>query len=156
MKKFRHYFALSMTLVFLTGLLVGCGGTGKSKLASQPLPASQNTVFISMTQTQYTQTVNSLKVTWNNDTDNDYMFGEPFALEKQIGKAWVTIPMKNGYAFTMTGFGLPPHSKQDFTYDLGVFELPLTDGNYRFTSKYSDNITGSNKTYNASIEFTIK
>lgn len=95
-----------------------------------------------------------------NHTNNIYLYGKPFSLERKKNGKWVAVKQtKNGCAFIMIGIILKDFEERDEKVDWGYCYGKLPEGEYRinksFTQKLSDKYRNLEKKYTISAEFTL-
>ena len=111
---------------------------------------------MSTQQTVYSKDIEAITVYWINNTDDEYVFGQPFQLEQLVDGAWEKIPLESGYAFTLEGIPVSARSQTEHVYDLIGYSLPLTSGKYRIAITYlSDYGPGDYIEHSLYAEFVI-
>lgn len=81
------------------------------------------------------QTYNNKGLTFiiNNDTENEYTYGNDYMLLVYKNGAWNNVPCKNDLNFNTIGYILKPHSATDkITIDWEPFYGNIPDGKYKF------------------------
>lgn len=78
-----------------------------------------------------------LEVRWNNETDQDVLYGNSFGIQRLVGGTWVKVKARPNTAFTTEAYRLKAHSTATKTYRLDWVYNVSTSGTYRITAECS-------------------
>jgi len=78
----------------------------------------------------YPEDTLAIKCRWINELNDEFTYGQMFALEKYTGGEWVNVDFGD-IAFTSEGYMLEPNSEVWFTYDMTWILKSLEKGKYR-------------------------
>jgi len=112
---------------------------------------------IVMTVKEETVSPTGLTVMIENKSDNEFIYGEYFQLEKKIKGKWYQVPVIiESYGFDDVGYPLAPGEAREWSVDWGWLYGGLDAGEYRIVKT----ITGSggkgdNNQYILAAEFKI-
>lgn len=170
-----------MLLVFMVlslALISGCENNEESKSIGQGeknVPRSTVTDTTTLEPTKY-ETVNNfdgvtmtikegtvsssgLTVKFNNNSQNQCIYGEHYSLEQKIDSHWYQVPVviKGEYGFNDIGYELTPGNERELAVDWKWLYGSLEKGEYRIVKDVVDFMgTGKNNpTYNLAAEFVI-
>lgn len=155
MKKRRYLWVLLAAVLALGALF---GGYTAYTLRQEVVDAKQVTSTldgVSMVVKSYAWTPfqKSITVEWSNETDQDLLFGEQFALQKMRDGEWEPYNEKD-LVFTTIGILLPAQKTVEHTYDLFRNSAFLSDGTYRIVADFHDQDTA--ESYEISMEFIVQ
>lgn len=81
-----------------------------------------------------------------NNSDTEYMYGEPYSIEKLIDGIWYVIPFPENAAWNDIGYILAPKSINTVYISLSYLNYKYSDGTYRIIKRIGD------KNYSATFE----
>jgi len=85
---------------------------------------------------------------FNNNTDNEYIFGRWFQLERRAENEWEKVDIIiDNFMFTSNGILLPPNGTLEHGFNLEWLYGTLECGEYRITTRFS--------LYYITINFTL-
>ncbi|WP_050180563.1 immunoglobulin-like domain-containing protein [Domibacillus robiginosus] len=99
--------------------------------AVQEVPSSENGISITTEKAQYPQSVETIIIKIQNDSNEEFMTGTQVFLEKNIEGTWYEVPMKAEF-FTEEGIIHPP-GESSIGLDINDLKYALTPGQYRAT-----------------------
>jgi hypothetical protein len=88
-----------------------------------------------ITMTIHDVTPNNISLTFENPTENEYIYNSVFALYVYKNDSWEYVNPVDGYWHDRNGSVLAPHSKRNETVDLQKAFGELPDGNYKFQKR---------------------
>jgi hypothetical protein len=73
-----------------------------------------------------------------NNTDKEYMYGEPYAIERFINGIWYQIPFPENSGWNALGYILLPKSTATIYVSLSYLDYKFKDGTYRIVKNIGD------------------
>ena len=148
-----------LSTVFFLLLFEGCG---KEKIVEKRLiyeatgTSEVLGVGMNVEKSVYPSNVSEINVVWTNDTDKEYMFGEPFSILKKEVEEWK--PVGNSEAvFTSIGYPVAAHSQRKHKYNLRIFVDELERGEYQIVTSFLDvRAPGDYSSYKVSTNFSVE
>lgn len=126
---FKVQFAAILLAALL--LLTGCVNREDSYEPAPEYGIMEN-IYLTAESAEYGRDVKEIVCLLENKSEELFGYGEKFALEKNVGGVWRTVPYKDWSEFTLIATMLPPSESTTHTFDLDkYYELPLSDGLYR-------------------------
>ncbi|MDF2588659.1 MAG: hypothetical protein K0S41_2500 [Anaerocolumna sp.] len=165
MKKTILYFC-SVILVLLTFIFIIITSKENEVTPLTEKSTYQNVndiegVFLTTKENTYPNNMKEITVEFHNDTNIEYIYGEPFYLEKFENNDWYKVPetpSEYPKAWTSIGYILSPNSKREDIIKLEwIYGNHFDGGKYRIVKDviYSKK-PGGYDTYYLSAEFYIK
>ncbi|WP_019240563.1 MULTISPECIES: immunoglobulin-like domain-containing protein [Bacillus] len=145
----KKYFSLGFLLG--TIILVVCSGNVKTetqsmvieeseetlvKATEQELLSSNNGISIKTEKEQYKTTDNEITVNFQNESQDEFTYGEGFYLERNINGTWYSYPFKEDIAVIDTGYTLQLNEKKSKTCLLSSLKEKLVTGEYRVIQSF--------------------
>ena len=145
-------------LVLLTAAAVGMALVACNRGDSNVSP-EQNGVALALNDgTTYSNELGAVKVTWNNNSDQEILIDRDFEVQKQNGKDWVNFEPKEKTNTADEGISVKAGESYIMTYDLSSYDF-TESGEYRLNVKYSqmtDADGGHYNGYTAWARFTVE
>jgi hypothetical protein len=174
----KKYLGLWVCMAISLALLAGCSNDGISAAGSEnPLketaqsqsadttdwePTSYDTVNnldgVAMTVKEGTASSTELTVTFENNSDIQCLYGDPFLLEKKIDGRWYQVPIAfdGNYGFDGIGYNLASGEVGEWPVNWEWLYGSLSPGEYRIVKDMLDfRDTGDYDIYYLAAEFTI-
>lgn len=164
---------MAITLAFLAG----CGNNGNTAgtkntitetSSSQPAETTDwepttyekvnNLDGVTMTVKEGTASAASLTVVFENNSDNELIYGDYFWLEKKINGSWYQVPVviDGNYEFNDIGYNLAPGDDGEWAVNWDWLFGNLHPGKYRIVKNILDfKDSGEYDTHYLAAEFTI-
>src|SRR5690625_5016975 len=139
----RNFFLpiilLSITLI----ILVSCGNNSNNsseKLNPSEYKTTNNLEDVTMKVDEQTISPEGLTVIFENNSDKDCIYGDPFTLEKIVDGKWFEVPieLEDNYGFNDIGYELPPDSSSELDIDWEWLYGNLDASNYRIIKEVLD------------------
>ena len=147
----RLIVALILSVIVLAVGTVGCNNKPSSNEGTSELLG----VSMYVEKSHYPSNISEINVVWKNDTDKDLTFGNPFTIQKLVGKEWKTIG--NGANFTTIGYRVAPHSEMKHSYNIRLYSEMLEKGTYRIVTDFLNVLSpGNYNTYQLTANFTVE
>lgn len=135
-------FCFIVLLLFLTGCQSDNFPTQKDlesesvsylteEASVQELPSSKNGVTIATEKAQYPQSVETIIIKIQNDSDTEFSTGTEAGLEKKVEGTWYKVPMKKLVYTEEAIIHFPGESSMGI--DTNDLKYALTPGQYRAT-----------------------
>jgi|SRR5690625_26934 len=128
------------------------------KLKRSEYIAINNLDGVTMEVDEQTISPTSLTVIFNNGSDKECIYGDPFVLEKLVDDEWYegSIILEDGYGFNDIGYELPPNSTSEWAVDWEWLYGKLDVGDYRIIKEVLDfRKPGDYDEYYLAARFTI-
>jgi len=104
----------------------------------------------------YSPDTTRIMVYWENNTDQEFLFGESWQLFKKQGNEFVPLFNLNGnYGFTDVGYPLKPGKQRKQVYWIEPFTDKLTPGIYQIKTYFLSGSGDTLKLYELETEFTV-
>jgi hypothetical protein len=139
-------------MLLLTGLLsmlylsacatrnnINKGAAEEGGIFEQPLMRSESTyegVSLLTELAEYAPGTKRILTYWQNDSDLDLIYGNPYRVEELVNEKWQEVPAE--LYFNMPAFMLPVGGIQKKVYSLDSFQEPLKTGHYRIVTEFSE------------------
>lgn len=140
--------ALTLLLIVITCLLVGCSSKEKKKEKTH----SVENISMVIKEGTLTRTGATIIITDNNDKHFDY--GEPFRIDKKVNGKWEELKMADNVGFNFPAYVVDENNQLEMDLDWTIMYGKLEDGEYRIV-KYVCVTDGCTKTEDFYGEFTI-
>lgn len=129
--KIRVFLLWLLAAAIFAIFLTGCTNKENSyELA--PEYGIMEDIYLTAESSEYGRDVKEIVCLLENKSDELFGYGEKFALEKNVGGVWRTVPYKDWAEFVLYAILLQPSESTTHTFYLDkYYELPLTDGLYR-------------------------
>lgn len=142
---------VSVGLLLGTIILIGCSANEKTetqakvieesaemlvKAKEQKRLSSNNGISIKTEKEQYKTTDNEITVHFQNEAQNEVLYGERFYLERNINGTWYSYPFKEDVAFIDIGYTLQPNEKKSKIYSLSSLKEKIVPGEYRVIQSF--------------------
>lgn len=99
----------------------------------------------------------TLTVVWENQTEFEVTYGEPYTIQRREGGRWVNCQRQTGLAFNAIGYLLMPGQARTEQYSLTYTYDVSKPGLYRFESScYVQNTSNESAECTLSAEFTTQ
>lgn len=132
----RRFLALGLFLSLL--FVVSCGkGKNEQERLVYEADGTSDIPGVSMNaeKSKYPGDISEIDVLWTNDTDKEFMFGEPFSIQKKEGGEWKPAG-KSEAVFLSIGYSLSSHTQKKHRYDLRVFVDAMEKGEYQIITSF--------------------
>lgn len=156
----RLFWLVCFTVIGLI-LLAGCGDRSSAEMTDWD-PTDYETVNtldgVTMTVKEGTLTSTGLTIVYENTSDKNYTYGDPFLLEKKMKDSWYQVPivLKDGYGFNDIGYDLAASDMSEWPVDWEWLYGSLDTGEYRIVKDILDvRIPGDYDTHHLAVEFSI-
>lgn len=151
MKPYFISFFVILTFMFLTG----CNQTKTAfeKSTQKDINALPN-VSVSTMESSYDKNADSITVTFLNQTDQEYLYGQSYSLELLDGSDWTVVPFKKGVGWEDIGYTLPAKSNKEMTYSIKNDIGSLKAGTYRVVTHVTE-LSGSTP-HTLAAEFSVR
>lgn len=151
-------FCIAMGLTFLTG----CGSNGNSTERADWEPTIYESVNdiegVTMTVKEGTASSIGLTIAFENTSDKQYTYGDPFLLEKKRKGSWHQVPiiLDDNYGFNDIGYDLASSDTSEWIVDWKWLYGDLETGEYRIVKDVLEvREPGDYDTYHLAAEFII-
>jgi hypothetical protein len=104
-------------------------------------------------------TATGLTLLFENSSDKQYTYGDPFLLEKKMHGKWYQVPieMEENYGFNDIGYELDAAGRSEWEVDWEWLYGSLDSGEYRIVKDLLDvREPGDYNTHYLTAEFTIE
>lgn len=152
MKRYRiRLFSIAIGIIFLAG----CKPTDWEPTTFDSI---NNLEGVSMVALEGSITNTGMTIHFENETENDYIYGSSFSLKKNIEDDWYQVPIiVVDYAFDDIGHELPASDSREWTVDWEWLYGELDSGKYRIVKDVLNvREPGDYDTYYLAEEFTIE
>lgn len=145
----KKTFALLLLLVFIH-IMAGCTLQDSSPVVSGSDNLNSDIIedIIFSTQHQvYGNDIDRITCFIQNNTNEEYLYGEPYSIERLIGEKWQQVPFPEEPMFwNSIGYILKPNSTNTIYIYLSICDYMFIDGTYRICKEIG------NKNYYAEFE----
>lgn len=125
-------------IIYIAMLIVVAACTQAVELEPSPYGAENETADISvvMTPSEIDKNAESATLVITNLSDNEYIFGAPYALETQRDGAWFVYPPKEELAWIDIAYILEPGGSNEETISINSLYGTLESGTYRVVKTF--------------------
>lgn len=151
MKRLWMVFSLLWGLLLLTGC---------QERATAPLPSPYEEVNELPGLSSYISNSSAVEtgiiIIYDNQTDREFTYGEPFIIEQQIDGSWYQLPYldEDGVAFIEIAYLLAPGEEREWRVDWENIYGPLDSGDYRLVKEFTGG--EGDGSYSIATEFEIE
>lgn len=147
--------------------VIGCSNEKEEQTSAlnnrEYVPTSHETVNnldgVTMRVKEGTMSSTGLTVVFENKTDKEIIYGDPYTVEKNMDGKWFEVPdiLDGNYGFVDIGYGLGPSSTNEWEVDWEWLYGKLDKGKYRLVKYVSDfRQSGDYDQYYLAVEFEIQ
>lgn len=136
-------------------LMVGCVNEDLQPTVYETV---NNLVDVTMTVKEGTVSINGLTLILENNSDENYIYGEAYVLEKKIASDWYQVPiLLDEYGFEDIGYLLDSLTKSEWKVGWEWLYGSLDGGEYRIVKSMLDvKEAGNYETNYLAAPFTIE
>ncbi|MCL2546787.1 MAG: hypothetical protein FWE06_06290 [Oscillospiraceae bacterium] len=140
-KDAKSSLAALLLVIAMTGMLFlsACRHQTGSP-SDEKLPQLEETGVTLTTELRYyAEGTTMVLAFWENNTEYNITFGEPFVLERYDASRgrWVDLTQRDGVGFILPAYTLDVGWRTKHTYNIGMFCENITEGRYRIRTSYS-------------------
>ena len=145
----KKAFSLLLALSLLLPCLFGCASEKKFTPDSK-ISTECEGVYLTLSSIEEAERGSkTLNAKWNNQTDNEVIYGEAYYIERESGGLWVDTSVGE-HSYIAIACILSPHSENDKSYSTAGFDISR-EGRYRLRTEFST----ADGNYSTWIEFEV-
>ncbi len=127
-------------------------------LESTPHITTNNLNHVVMRIKEGSTTPTALTIIFENNSENSYIYGDYYTIEREINNAWYQVPVaiEENYGFNDIAYELTRQNNSEWVVDWDWLYGNLEPGEYRIIKKLLDNNSSDKyNIYYLTAEFTI-
>lgn len=130
-----------LLLLAIISVMTGCTPKDNSLIVSDQKDSdfdNSGDIVLSTQYQVYGNDIERIVCFIQNNTDKEYMYGEPYTVEKLIDGIWYQIPFPENSAWNAIGYTSSPNSTATIYISLSFLDYNFTDGTYRIIKMIGD------------------